>query len=208
MPETGAALLRDLDEVTRLRDLRSILAASVLGRCHVYGKKLTFELLTDTNHVESCCSEALNKGRWTEIRAMLVDNVPDTQIAQDEQCVGNLEEHSSVTTLGDGPADRPQKPHRVRYMFQRVPTADQIRLSVSVLLAVIIRNDSHVRTGVLFRWIFHIAGIKPDPTVVAEFAQEPQEVSIAARNLEDSLLSQVVLVDESFCQILRIFPET
>ena len=122
---------------------------------------------------------------------MLVDHVPDRALADDEVDVGHLEVNDRVPPV-DAAADRPEKVVRVGDVLVDEARGDKVGLQPRVLRAVVVvRPDDALRRR--RRDPVAVVGrVEPAAEVAARLAEHGEEVALAAADVDDGLVVEVV----------------
>lgn len=147
--------------------------------------ELSVVKLGDVPHGEAVVAEQTRERAAAEVGAVLVDEVPDAQIAQRVSGVGDLEEYDRARLGVEAVADAANERDRMLNMLQHVRARQQITRIARVLGTVEVANERRIarrRRGIAVR---RVASVEPIAAIVAGLAEERQEVAAAAADVDD-----------------------
>ena len=146
-------------------------------------------------YVESLLFEEQRERFGAEIGTVFVVNIPECQVFQDSGHVGDLEEDDGVVTVTNGAPHGAHEVGGIGDVLEGHFAADKVALHVGILLPVEVGDklDLGVAGGRIA--LANEGGIETDAAVVPHFAQEREEFSFAAADLDHFLAVEIVLLD-------------
>jgi hypothetical protein len=153
-------------------------------------------------HREAGAVEQPHQRADREVRAVLVVDVPEGDLAQHPEHVGQLEEDGGGLPPGQVGPEQLHEPGHVGDVLQRVAADHEVGRQVGVLLAVQVGDEADPVGGRAAHPVEHHAGVDPDAAVVAQLADAQQELALAAAELEDVLVVQVETVDQAVGEVV------
>src|SRR5687767_7208835 len=114
---------------------------------------------------------------------MLVINIPKGGLLENAVDIGQLEKKQRIGAVPNRAANHAHKGIRRRDMLQRVPAANDVRIEVSVLLAIEILNKFQAIENWSLQTTRDIRWINADPVAHAKLNEQGEEFSFAASNL-------------------------
>jgi hypothetical protein len=134
---------------------------------------------------------------------VLVVDVPEGALAQHAQHVWQLKEHQHVAALAHRPPEEPHEAGGVGDVLQRVAAHHHVGREVEIVLGEVVPDQAHTPTVVPVEALRHGGGIDPHAAVVAQLAEQGQELRLATPDLEDCLSPDGVPLDQVARQAIR-----
>ena len=126
---------------------------------------------------------------------MFVVDIPECSLLQDAQHIGDLEEDGCVGSIVCRLAHRLNQLTRVVDVLQRHLAAEKVAFEVCVLLGVEFVDEGYPLIIAAQTALSDVAGVNTDAVIVAKLAQQRQKLSLAAPNLDNLLVAQVIALD-------------
>ena len=126
---------------------------------------------------------------------MFVINVPKSAFFEYSQDIRKLKNYKCVAAISDRPAYVTHELSNRADMFQRMPAAYDICFYMSICgpIKILYKFDLKMCIGIALRYIRRI---NADSGVAAQFAHERQEFSLAAANLQNCFILDMILIDK------------
>ena len=131
---------------------------------------------------------------------MLVIDIHKLQIPQDAADLRDLEKDGGVGLVADRPPHHAHKRLNIWNMLQRHLADHEIGLEMGVLLGIEVPDEGNPLRSVALQASWHVSGVNAHASVVAQFAQQRQELALAATDFKNVLAVQVVTIDEALRQ--------
>ncbi len=155
----------------------------------------------DVQDLEPATLQQRRQGPRGEIGDVLVVDVPERDLAEDSGRVGHLEEDDRVPPPADGAAHHAHEFIRLPDMFQGHLARIEISLRLRMGLREDLGDDRHPPARQPVATV-HIGRIEAYAAVVAHGAEKRQELPLAAAELDDPLVAQVVAVNQARREVL------
>jgi hypothetical protein len=139
---------------------------------------------------------------------VLIDDVPDPQIAQCPEHIWNLNIHYRTAIRSDRATNLREKCTWMVDMFKNVAAYDQVCRFVGIRLAEKINDETHVRFRSITLRVGDITLIETDPTIAACTTDLAQKIALATSDLKNILSTQIIAFDQTFRQISCILLKT
>ncbi len=126
---------------------------------------------------------------------MFVVHVPERRIAEYVATIGDLEADRGVEAIGDRLTDVADEPSGVDDVLERHLAREEVGLTVAVRFGVEVGDEVDLRVVLHRHATREVRRIEAEPGVLAQFAQQHQELAVAAPDLDDLLAVEIEAVD-------------
>src|SRR5690606_6089303 len=134
---------------------------------------------------------------------MFVIDVPECALGEDAPDIGNLEKHDGAALRRSDPPDGADETLRLGDMLEGHAAADQIRRRLIRGFREILPPEGDARRSRL-RPLRHETGVISDAGIPPHVAEQPEESTFSATDLDNILPEQVIAADQILCQPLLI----
>jgi hypothetical protein len=154
---------------------------------------LVVVLARELEHLEARPPEQSSQRPEAEVRTVLVVDVPEGHLVEHAVDVGELEQHDRLRTVADRPSDARHELGDVGDVLERVPTDHHVGVEMRVSVVVEVRDPFDPGgLGVVDPLGVH-PGVDADAMARARLGHLDEELTLAAADLQDGPVAQVVV---------------
>ena len=132
---------------------------------------------------------------------MLVVDVPERDFIEDAQGVRHLPQHGHLRPSDGTASDDRDEVGDVRDVLQGVTADDDVRRQVEVLRAIQLSDEAQPRDDLRRQPLGSDGRVDADPAVVPKLGHDREELTLAAADLEDVAVVDVVAVDPALGEL-------